>query len=444
VSDGGATVFAATGDLPSGTVAIQASAGTGKTFALATLATRYLAERPDFSAGDLLVVTFTRAATSELRGRLRDQLVEAVRWLGGDTETPVNNEELCEHLASHEPDLRLQRLATAITEFDTATITTIHGFAVQGRSLLGASSGIDPDAKLVDDVKEMVDEVCADVLAWAAVNQAGTALPSLDKLTEATRTAAGRPDLEIVPKPGAENAAPEQELLAVLVARSLGVISDRRRRSGTLSFDDLLTDLRDALRSPEATGAVEALRSRYKVALIDEFQDTDSVQWEIFSRLFGGPGSSTTMVLVGDPKQAIYSFRGADRIEDCSAVPRSQLEVRSARPRIAGCPARRRHLRRRGHPVREGDGWGRGPGIPRVGGPTTSCPLHPFGQRTGYRATEKIAAGPSRRGGGGSRARPCQLRAHAARHRGYPERAGWKSKAAAVGHRCAGHDRHPR
>jgi exodeoxyribonuclease V beta subunit len=312
VSDGGATVFAATGDLPSGTVAIQASAGTGKTFALATLATRYLAERPDFSAGDLLVVTFTRAATSELRGRLRDQLVEAVRWLGGDTETPVNNEELCEHLASHEPDLRLQRLATAITEFDTATITTIHGFAVQGRSLLGASSGIDPDAKLVDDVKEMVDEVCADVLAWAAVNQAGTALPSLDKLTEATRTAAGRPDLEIVPKPGAENAAPEQELLAVLVARSLGVISDRRRRSGTLSFDDLLTDLRDALRSPEATGAVEALRSRYKVALIDEFQDTDSVQWEIFSRLFGGPGSSTTMVLVGDPKQAIYSFRGAD------------------------------------------------------------------------------------------------------------------------------------
>jgi exodeoxyribonuclease V beta subunit len=291
-------------------VAIQASAGTGKTFALTTLATRFIAERADFSAADLLIVTFTRAASSELRGRVRDQLVEAARWLGGDTETPANNVELCQHLVAHEPEVRLRRLLTAITEFDTATITTIHGFAVQGRSLLGAASGIDPDAHLVDDLKEIIEEVCTDVLAWAAVNQTGVALPTLDKLVEATRTAAGQPDLDIVPKPGTENAEPEQELMRALVIRSVQAITTRRHRSGTLSFDNLLTDLRDALRSPGSTGAVEALRSRYKVALIDEFQDTDSVQWDIFSTLFGGPDSKTVLVLVGADIRAYLSAVG--------------------------------------------------------------------------------------------------------------------------------------
>jgi exodeoxyribonuclease V beta subunit len=317
-------VFSSTGDLPTGTLAIQASAGTGKTFALASLATRFIAERADVSAADLLIVTFTRAATSELRGRLRDQLVEVARWLGGDTETPVGNRELCKHLAAHEPDVRRRRLLTAITEFDTATITTIHGFAAQGRNLLGASSAIDLDAHLVDDLKEIVDEVCTDVLAWAAVHRTGVDLPSLDKLVDATKTAAGQPGLDIVPRPGEENVAPEQELMQSLVVRAARAITARRRRSGTLSFDDLLTDLRDALRSPGSAAALEALRSRYKVALIDEFQDTDSVQWDIFSTLFAGPDSKTVLVLVGDPKQAIYSFRGADIRAYLAAVgPRS-------------------------------------------------------------------------------------------------------------------------
>ena len=86
----------------------------------------------------------------------------------------------------------------------------------------------------------------------------------------------------------------------------------RRRQSGTLSFDDVLTQLRDALCGPGGESAVASLRSRFRVALIDEFQDTDPVQWQIFSTLFDGPQSGTSLVLVGDPKQAIYAFRGAD------------------------------------------------------------------------------------------------------------------------------------
>ena len=77
-----------------------------------------------------------------------------------------------------------------------------------------------------------------------------------------------------------------------------------------MSFDGVLTDLSNALTGPHATAAVESLRSRFKVALIDEFQDTDPVQWRIFWTLFGDGSAGTSLVLVGDPKQAIYGLPG--------------------------------------------------------------------------------------------------------------------------------------
>ena len=52
------------------------------------------------------------------------------------------------------------------------------------------------------------------------------------------------------------------------------------------------------------------LRERYRVVLVDEFQDTDPVQWDIMRRAFGD--GDAPLVLIGDPKQAIYAFRGAD------------------------------------------------------------------------------------------------------------------------------------
>ena len=78
-----------------------------------------------------------------------------------------------------------------------------------------------------------------------------------------------------------------------------------------LTYDDVLIRLRDTLRDPTRGAVARArLRERYDVVLVDEFQDTDPVQWEIMHRAFGDRG--TTLVLIGDPKQAIYAFRGAD------------------------------------------------------------------------------------------------------------------------------------
>ena len=76
-----------------------------------------------------------------------------------------------------------------------------------------------------------------------------------------------------------------------------------------MTYDDLLTRLQKILTDPGGDVAVRRLRERFRVVLVDEFQDTDPVQWDIVRLAFG---EGATLVLIGDPKQAIYAFRGAD------------------------------------------------------------------------------------------------------------------------------------
>ncbi|MGC1440500.1 MAG: UvrD-helicase domain-containing protein [Burkholderiaceae bacterium] len=98
-------------------------------------------------------------------------------------------------------------------------------------------------------------------------------------------------------------------------------VQEIQQRAGVIAFDDLLLQTRDALRDP-AIGPVLAsrLRARYQLTFVDEFQDTDPAQWDIFSHIYRpidreleqGTVAGTGLILVGDPKQAIYSFRNAD------------------------------------------------------------------------------------------------------------------------------------
>ena len=105
-------------------------------------------------------------------------------------------------------------------------------------------------------------------------------------------------------------AALAQHLLPAVSAR----LEQRKRAAGRLDFQDMLALVARGL-EPDQPGAAElvaTLRARYRYALVDEFQDTDETQWQIFRRLFFEPGAPGVLTLVGDPKQAIYSFRGAD------------------------------------------------------------------------------------------------------------------------------------
>ncbi len=232
---------------PRGRLAIEASAGTGKTFTLVTLAVRAIAE-DGVPASQLLVVTFTRAATSELRSRLRERLVDVAAAMAGDPSV----DPLALYLASSERALRRERINRALSEFDTATITTIHGFATQVLGTLGATSGTDPDARLVDNSAELLDDACADVLARAAaLGVAHHELPTFDQLRSATRTAMAAPDTALVPASDDRDIPAEFTVRTRLVEEARRVIARRRQRAGTMSFDDLLTQFARGAARPE-------------------------------------------------------------------------------------------------------------------------------------------------------------------------------------------------
>jgi exodeoxyribonuclease V beta subunit len=307
------------GALPAGTTILEASAGTGKTYAIAGLVLRYVVER-GIALPHLLVVTFTRAATAELRDRVRRRLVDAADHLGAVVAggAPDHDDEVLRHLATgvDEDELRVRRdrARAAVADFDAATISTIHGFCQQVLRSVGLSADVDPDAELVTDQSEYLHAVVDDLLVRTAVERGVGGVKRSDLLEIAQRVVSN-PDARIVPDPWEADSTGDgpdvAALRAELAQRLRSELRDRKRARRQLSYDDLLTLLRDAIVDPDTGEAVvRALRERYRVALIDEFQDTDPVQWDILHRAFADPDA--TLVLIGDPKQAIYSFRGAD------------------------------------------------------------------------------------------------------------------------------------
>jgi len=107
----------------------------------------------------------------------------------------------------------------------------------------------------------------------------------------------------------------DAQFLQALHLQVESTLEQRKAQDQLLSFDDLILQLKQGLDNPDlATSLVRRLRAQYQVALIDEFQDTDATQYPIFSRIFGVDAieQSPSLVLIGDPKQAIYGFRGGD------------------------------------------------------------------------------------------------------------------------------------
>lgn len=312
--------FQLDGVLPLGGLAIEASAGTGKTYTLCNLVVRYIAEA-DIPASSFLIVTFTRAATAELRGRIRKAIIERIGELGsGAVDLPP------EQVAR-----QMTNLERSITEYDTITITTIHSFATQTLKSLGSTARFDPPTTFADEDEDTIRGVCSDAILRAAGNGVTPGLlPGIEDLYLAVRTARSTPDVIIRPTDPEDEPTP-YHVLASLVGVVLTRLRQQRLMRGTVSFDDVLTGLRDVIVSSEADGLIQSLRSRYRVVMVDEFQDTDPIQWAIFDRVFGTAApldrsakptgeDDRSLILVGDPKQSIYAFRGADISTYRSAV----------------------------------------------------------------------------------------------------------------------------
>lgn len=409
-------------ELHPGQSLIEASAGTGKTYTIAGLFLRLVVER-DFSVREILAVTFTVAATEELRGRIRQMLVETRDAFERDT-APAPFIQVLVKRFGRGNEQKIRALDQAILDFDQAPIHTIHSFCQ--RTLLDHAfeSGNMFQRELVADMQPVLLDVLNDLwrkhvlsagaLPIACALKAGLAPESFSSFAVATlrhrtlrvlaperadrigelvqeletafaalkRTwrdqkhvirAFFGSDAEWANRPYNDDAAVEAQFAAVAAAlendevspEALGALemftcenlegkrnkrlnlpapqhtffsqcsafvaaqekfvtglhlralefirTELRTRTEQLSawtFDDLINHVLDALEGPGGRHLVKLLRSKYKAALVDEFQDTDPVQYAIFRRVFGD--NESFLLLVGDPKQAIYGFRGAD------------------------------------------------------------------------------------------------------------------------------------
>jgi exodeoxyribonuclease V beta subunit len=296
------------GPLPTGVTLLEASAGTGKTFTIAALTARYVAE--GMPLDEVLLVTFGRMATGELRARVRDRLVSVEAGLARARVgvAPAAADEVLMHLCAVPDDelvTRQARLTRALADFDAATITTTHGFCQQMLSGIGVAGDVDRDLTFVEDLTGLVDEVVDDLYLRKFAGRSPIDGFDLTLARRIGHDVVGQPAAAIVPQ-----GQPEQSVAAMRYRLAQAVrdeVERRKRRMRVLTYDDLQTRLAAALRDPHAT---DRLRDRFRVVMVDEFQDTDPVQWDIVRTAFGD--GATTLVLIGDPKQAIYAFRGAD------------------------------------------------------------------------------------------------------------------------------------
>ncbi|MFH0352034.1 MAG: exodeoxyribonuclease V subunit beta [Chromatiales bacterium] len=413
-------------DLPlTATHAIEASAGTGKTHTIVSLYLRLLLEAGR-GVDQILVLTYTKAATAELRRRIRERLLSSRAMLqqGGGDDTVV---EAC--LAQGMDAKNAARIVTgALRGSDDAAIYTIHGFCQRVLSDYAFEGCNSFESEILPETRELLREVVQDFWrrefyaaprGWLAYALGRSSDPEV--LTRWVESYIGRPYIKLVGQARRDDCAEEQarfearlreaqrlwstarseiedlminskaldrnqyrnSSVAVWLAQSerffrvepvalalpagirhfsaeainagikrghtapshtffaacddlvaqhalleqcyrmrfqallrdlLGYVErelePRKRQLGVHSYDDLLTRLAQALASPNGPALAAAVRGRYSAALIDEFQDTDPLQFQIFDKIYGG--SELPVYYVGDPKQAIYSFRGAD------------------------------------------------------------------------------------------------------------------------------------
>ncbi|MGI8803143.1 MAG: UvrD-helicase domain-containing protein [Solirubrobacteraceae bacterium] len=293
--------FDVCGPLPTGVTVLEASAGTGKTYTIAALAARYVAEGTPLDR--LLLVTFTRMATGELRERVRERLVSVEQGLAAGG----GQDEVVALLARGSPGAvagRRERLRRALADFDSATIATTHGFCQEVLAGLGIAGDLERDVAFVEDIGDLLSEVVDDLYVRRFHRGEKPAFGRAEAARIA-RVAVENPAAPIVPGVGEV-----AEMRCRLAHRVRAELELRKRRTAVMTYDDLLTRLDEALTGGGGAATAARLRSRYAIVLVDEFQDTDPVQWSIVRRAFGAAGA--TLVLIGDPKQAIYAFRGAD------------------------------------------------------------------------------------------------------------------------------------
>jgi exodeoxyribonuclease V beta subunit len=323
-------VFGSLAELEKRTLLVSASAGSGKTWTIAHLACRWLLEHEGADPCQVLMVTFSRSAAAELKTRLRTRLVEIEALLKTELLAENADEWLIDlsRRPASERQAFLDRVKVVLPRLDEVSARTIHSFAAAF-----GESGSEPS-----DATSLRLQAVREVLTRAAMGENNVILELMadgigistliERLSEAVAKSAalgglwsdGRLSAARAMKVGAAgeevavgdgDRGREEQLLEV-IEEIQQRLRDLEETEGSATFDSLIAELYREIAEPEAPRReqlVSELRDRYHFVLIDEFQDTDAAQWEIFRQVFDGHGP---LVIVGDPKQAIYGFRGGD------------------------------------------------------------------------------------------------------------------------------------
>lgn len=329
---------------------IEASAGTGKTWTIERLFIKALLERSDLSLNNILVVTFTNAATAELKDRILLQIkatldtllkIKAGTSLGGAGEDIFTQSFLLTR--PHKLDNDINVLLQSAQNFDYAPVYTIHGFCNHILKDYPVECNINPEFKLVTEHSEIMmilvrnffrEKIINNPLFRGKIEQVYQTLEHvLGKITDGdyiqkivaklpkdliTLTGNGlllkykvheNPDLALLIESDMES---DKTLVAYHLFSAVAKYIELNFATfftlrGELSYNDLISIVAAAL--PNNHNLAEKIRQDYPIAFIDEFQDTDQLQWNMFNLIYNKAG---TLVVVGDPKQAIYKFRGAD------------------------------------------------------------------------------------------------------------------------------------
>ena len=290
------------GDPHAPLLVVEASAGTGKTYFLEHRVVDLLLAT-DATIDRIVVVTYTEKATAELRARIRRLLTQMV-W-GAPPAPADDNAWLLD-------DDARTRLRDALERVDAAPISTIHGFCqrVLSDEAFAAGRAFEqqqvPDeaalrAAFLDALRERFAVIPEDVELLRAFLQTGKSTDVLFKWVLQLY----RFDAPLA----VASPAPHQALVARLLGEVVARADRSKQRGGQIDFHDMLRLTARALDADPALAA--RIATRLPWAMIDEFQDTDPVQWQIASRIWRQP-PARGLTIVGDPKQAIYSFRGGD------------------------------------------------------------------------------------------------------------------------------------
>jgi len=321
-------------------VSIEASAGTGKTYSLTAVVARLVAEQ-GLRADQLLLMTFTNEATAELKLSTRTRCIEALQALRGLGPEPKWLEELVKSDSYVATGIR--NLEQFLSRYDEVTISTIHGFCQTVMRQAGLSGLVPTNFEVVASIDDIMDQTITDVLAdvlsqdplylWGSSAQDASGATSMKRISstltnirEAVTTTLNNEGAITLPAPAgsllAINTAVSNQSTANSHAQRIGdtvrrivqEIKDRCSAAGLLTYNDMINLVATALTSSSSDSITlaEQLARQYPVIMIDEFQDTDSMQWNIFNRIFEVSNGETSLITVGDPKQAIYRFRGAD------------------------------------------------------------------------------------------------------------------------------------